>query len=750
MKEETYGLIQSRSNEVKKGNFVSEKLTGKYRREVIELACEAIRIEETIKQINIDMYELEKDQVDKKKVLQEKQKQQIERQETQQQQLRAKQQAQLSLIDSNTKDQSGADQHQVGKNGEDFQNKLKSLEVAHSKLVQLQEVALNQFDTECEMDKKVLSDKKDELEETLFSIEEQITAQFDVFGLRRYPESKQQSTGIRDQRWLLSSEEDINTLKNQQYYRDIDDNDVGFVRNEVSDTRWEDRIDLDINNTQNNFDQIPSVLKPSLVLPVFISLILILSMSVANIIVVGIYIFEFQNFSSSMILAGFLPSVSGQIQYFTLRLVLNFTEIEIPGDPIVFQGISNPIWNDSSHLSSNRTHILKLLQRSGEFYRTLSASTHFGRQKTNNRNLNDHRLSVIESDRLQKDINIEILMKKRSQQLHHISLVYQNYITENTSYIRFLASALREDVKNGLDQLLQSLLEEIQDRVKESKQSIIIIENCFAFTIFIVFVLNGLRWIGQMQKTSKYSRSLIRLLHVSNDEQEQIQLQMGKEGNEHQIEFEKRDPLTLLDAMKTYYPPYDSGRQLIFDQARTTIDAVNEFEFSKEKSFVNILSSIKHLMKITLKQFEWEEREMLTRVNLSEYEVKKKMQIIGPNGMDDMNEFGVVKITDHKQQHLLIRQRLTHIFDILFESSKLNGKQNYQFEKGKDSFLSKVWRKIRVNVFGASDNSYVCAVNSMIRRQITQLFDSHFMELDNEFATLKIPESEKEGTMKQE
>lgn len=35
---------------------------------------------------------------------------------------------------------------------------------------------------------------------------------------------------------------------------------------------------------------------------------------------------------------------------------------------------------------------------------------------------------------------------------------------------------------------------------------------------------------------------------------------MGKEGNEHQIEFEKRDPLTLLDAMKTYYPPYDSGR----------------------------------------------------------------------------------------------------------------------------------------------------------------------------------------------
>lgn len=61
MKEETYGLIQSRSNEVKKGNFVSEKLTGKYRREVIELACEAIRIEETIKQINIDMYELEKD-----------------------------------------------------------------------------------------------------------------------------------------------------------------------------------------------------------------------------------------------------------------------------------------------------------------------------------------------------------------------------------------------------------------------------------------------------------------------------------------------------------------------------------------------------------------------------------------------------------------------------------------------------------------------------------------------------------------
>lgn len=50
-----------------------------------------------------------------------------------------------------------------------------------------------------------------------------------------------------------------------------------------------------------------------------------------------------------MILAGFLPSVSGQIQYFTLRLVLNFTEIEIPGDPIVFQGISNPIWKYFSY-----------------------------------------------------------------------------------------------------------------------------------------------------------------------------------------------------------------------------------------------------------------------------------------------------------------------------------------------------------------------------------------------------------------
>ncbi|KAA6375423.1 MAG: hypothetical protein EZS28_029051 [Streblomastix strix] len=252
-----------------------------------------------------------------------------------------------------------------------------------------------------------------------------------------------------------------------------------------------------------------------------------------------------------------------------------------------------------------------------------------------------------------------------------------------------------------------------------------------------------------MHKASIHSHCLLRLL----PEEEETQIVI--EGQEQEGDG-NREPLTLLPVMRTNFEPYDKGRELILEAARAVIDAMTEFETEGSKSFNGVLIAMRHLIASVKKQFAWEEHEMCHRVGVTEFEVKRKIDEMGKNQQEDPDVFGVVKLNEHQQSHILIRQRLTLIYDAIHTAEK-NKKQDEQEEvdeednrgKGNDNkqtkntFTDKIWRKFQIYVLGASDNSHFCAVGTTARRYIQQMFDSHFSEEDIEMSDLLINPDEK-------
>ncbi|KAA6364013.1 MAG: hypothetical protein EZS28_040460, partial [Streblomastix strix] len=215
-----------------------------------------------------------------------------------------------------------------------------------------------------------------------------------------------------------------------------------------------------------------------------------------------------------------------------------------------------------------------------------------------------------------------------------------------------------------------------------------------------------------------------------------------------------REPLTLLPVMRTNFEPYDKGRELILEAARAVMDAMTEFESEGSKSFNQVLVAMRHLISSVKKQFAWEEHEMCHRVGVTEFEVKRKIDEMGKNQQEDPDVFGVVKINEHQQSHIIIRQRLTLLYDSIFqaERNKKGDKQeiDQQENEGKDiikkkpSLSSRLWHKFQINVLGASDNSHICAVGTTARNVLLQLFDSHFSEEDIKVSELLIKLEEKD------
>ncbi|KAA6401417.1 MAG: hypothetical protein EZS28_003056 [Streblomastix strix] len=769
MKEETYTQISHRSEELKKGKGVSQLLTGKWRREVITLACEAVHADETIKQINRDMEALKKVQEEKRLALEDKQKQMLEKKK------QKKEQDEQNIKFSDIKD------------AEEKQKKLKALNDDYDKYVGIQQKALLQLDKISLKDQDVLTDKQNEQEELIQQLEDQITEQFEQSGLKRHPQHVRVD-GSYGPNWLAVDGEDLTHMA-LVTDEEANEQDPGFVRNELPDVRWESKIDTQITDLRRTFNNLPSPLTVGLVLPVFISLLLILVSSIIGIVVVAVSVYSIYYTSTSMFLSGLVPSALGQMTYLNHRLVMDFTQLELPDNQVVeFSDITNPVWNDSSHLSSNRTHILNLLHKSSKYFTALLSATNFGMSSNDEFEIGDSMASNLEAQRLSVDSATEILLKNvtcfsvddpqceavNSKRIYHVAppfwglttltsrvelyIEQMNHKSENdikslnesSSYVRFLASAMREDIRRGIEILIANMLKNTQSSVQYSSTTFMITEIVCSFVVFVTFLINACSWQGRMHKASIHSHCLLRLL----PEEEETQIVI--EGQEQEGDG-NREPLTLLPVMRTNFEPYDKGRELILEAARAVIDAMTEFESEGSKSFNGVLVAMRHLITSVKKQFAWEEHEMCHRVGVTEFEVKRKIDEMGKNPQEDPDVFGVVKLNEHQQSHIIIRQRLTLLYDSIHTAEK-NKKGNEQEEvdeqenegKGKDaikkkpSFSSRLWHKFQIYVLGASDNSHICAVQTTAKYALQQLFDSHFSEEDIEVSDLLIRLEEKD------
>ncbi|KAA6363287.1 MAG: hypothetical protein EZS28_041186, partial [Streblomastix strix] len=569
--------ISHRSEELKKGKGVSQLLTGKWRREVITLACEAVHADETIKQINRDMEALKKVQEEKRQVLEVKQKQQLEKKK------QKKEQDEQNIKFGDIQD------------AEEKQKKLKSLNDGFDKFVGIQQKALLQQDKIALRDQQVLTDKKNEQDELIQQLEEQITEQFDQSNLKRHPQHVRVD-GSYGPNWLAVDGEDLMNM-DQITDEDTNEQDPGFVRNELPDVRWENKIDSQIRDMKKTYDNLPSPLTIGLVLPVFVSLLLIFISSIVSVIILVICVIGISNTSASLFLAGLVPSALGQMMYLNLRLVMDFKQIELPGDqPYEFQGITNPVWNDSSHLSSDRMHIIDLLHKSSKYFQALLSAAHFGMTSKDEFEISDSMTGNILAERLNVDKTTEILLKNvtcfssadpscessKPKRMFHVAPPFWGLTTltsrvslyieqlkhksehdiksmnESSTYTRFLASAMREDIRSGTEYLIKEMLEDTQSSVQSSSDTFMITEIICSFVVFVTFLINACSWQGRMHKASIHSHCLLRLL----PEEEETQIVI--EGQEQEGDG-NREPLTLLPVMRTNFEPYDKGRELILE-----------------------------------------------------------------------------------------------------------------------------------------------------------------------------------------
>ncbi|KAA6380393.1 MAG: hypothetical protein EZS28_024080, partial [Streblomastix strix] len=68
-----------------------------------------------------------------------------------------------------------------------------------------------------------------------------------------------------------------------------------------------------------------------------------------------------KNSTVEIIIAGMRPPTYAQMQYFALRLIFNYSQINLK-EPVQFKYSSSPVWNDSSHIQNNKTRLMQLLK----------------------------------------------------------------------------------------------------------------------------------------------------------------------------------------------------------------------------------------------------------------------------------------------------------------------------------------------------------------------------------------------------
>ncbi|KAK2958320.1 hypothetical protein BLNAU_6807 [Blattamonas nauphoetae] len=318
------------------------------------------------------------------------------------------------------------------------------------------------------------------------------------------------------------------------------------------------------------------------------------------------------------------------------------TSLEID-PPVVCAESTNPVWKDSSHLSSNISVIRTLFVESIEYWRRLNELTQFGShsaRRTGDPVIDDH-----PSDRLEPSLNEEMLLDERecfllagctnklSDRLHQVNstsatlqaltvrvIQYSWFMsldsvitpTDEFDIFRYLATAIREDLGGGQRQLVEQMCQMSEmARLKFVNQATIeaaIFSIMYLIVMFFTFPIFG------------------RLKRIRNEGTRMVDLTTRGETTEEYVQF--------VEGMVSECEWMDEGRMQIVEKANSVVLA-----FKHEESTAMTESLMSELELLTKRHFRAEE----------EY-----MQNIG---MDSSN------VNSHCLSHRIILQRLSYIFD---------------------------------------------------------------------------------------
>lgn len=187
-----------------------------------------------------------------------------------------------------------------------------------------------------------------------------------------------------------------------------------------------------------------------------------------------------------------------------------------------------------------------------------------------------------------------------------------SWFDASTDYIEYLVTAIRYDLRDGIEMLTDEILATGNGEVDISEDVITIVSIVGCVVILLVFFFHTCLVKKMIVKISRHTDALEQLLPIDEDEKE----------------------MELLPTMMVHYPAFDMGRMGVVDCGRQVLEAIRMNETAAVMT-----QTYDTFMRKVFVEFSEEEKLMRER------------------NYEDLN--------DHTADHLLIRQRLTLILDQL-------------------------------------------------------------------------------------
>ncbi|KAA6393406.1 MAG: hypothetical protein EZS28_011066 [Streblomastix strix] len=303
------------------------------------------------------------------------------------------------------------------------------------------------------------------------------------------------------------------------------------------------------------------------------------------------------------------PPTLVQIMYLISRLIANY-QFVAPLSHINLPNTAQPMWKDDSHVSTDREVILTLLKRTMKYFNQLHMLVHYGPSKYSF--LDDSTMNSIQTTRLSQKQNSQLLF---SQADCYTTSVNCDQAPPNRIFQMDPPFFGLSQFISRTTLLIDHLMEQNPQTFNEKMNEVRYVTSAVRYDMReVTLIFNSLMWAFDMQSESDRSLRLLDLIPVDENEKKMI----------------------LLPSMRSGIDKIDSTREIIMHYGQELIDTMNG-----NGNMNDIMQHYKTLMISVFRSFQDQEKDM------EELKYDEELTNI------------------HKQDHLLVRQRLTALGDNL-------------------------------------------------------------------------------------
>ncbi|KAA6401987.1 MAG: hypothetical protein EZS28_002480 [Streblomastix strix] len=289
-------------------------------------------------------------------------------------------------------------------------------------------------------------------------------------------------------------------------------------------------------------------------------------------------------------------------------------------------------------------------------------------------------ISGLRTPTMQPQFGLQLLVQKMLLFIEQLKEMDVDEITETNEEIRFINTAIRWDLNQGLEALTTSIVKDGQNKVKSAKNANLILTILLALLVIGTLLLVSLPWSISMGLESYRSHRLIDLMPIDKEQRE----------------------MNFLPSMRMGDLLLDNEKEKLIDIAQIFVDSI--------KHCVDINEEIQQI------------RDNHVQVVISTQKLFNLIEKV----MDDY-DYEDYKQEKHQQEHILLSQRLTILGEQLRKIDENNQRTQLYIQD-----LKKQGQKLEIKKMKKMNHKL--AVLNVVKKMMIRLYDRKFIEDDIELA----------------